>query len=209
MGDFQNGLTFRILAVFSSRFLHRTTLMGCKTDFCLFSGILIFDRKWPFCKGYSLCMMADFKSSLISRIIGVFFGRLFAQNYSNGLQNWFLHVFGNFNVWAKLTILHDCRFSKWSHFWNIWCFFRAVVCTELLCGCRIDFCMFLRILIFKPNWQFCKGYIAHAKYPKNKVAKNVSTNPFKLFYAKDGCKKTAKKWDHFENCKKMATIQRL
>ena len=62
--------------------------------------------------------------------------------------------------------------------------------------------MFLRILIFKPNWPFCIGYIAHAKYPKNKVAKNVSTNPFKLFYAKNGCKKKLNKWDHFENCQK-------
>ena len=34
--------------------------------------ILIFDLKWGFCMGYSLCMMADVQNALISRIFGVF-----------------------------------------------------------------------------------------------------------------------------------------
>ena len=41
-------------------------------DFDMFFGILIFDPKWGFCKGYSLCMMADFQNALISRIFSVF-----------------------------------------------------------------------------------------------------------------------------------------
>ena len=41
-------------------------------DFDKFFGILIFDPKWGFCKGYSLCIMADFKNGPISRIFGVF-----------------------------------------------------------------------------------------------------------------------------------------
>ena len=41
-------------------------------DFDMFFGILIFDPKWGFCMGYSLCMMADFQNGLISRIFGVF-----------------------------------------------------------------------------------------------------------------------------------------
>ena len=41
-------------------------------DFDMFFGILIFDPKWGICKGYSLCMMADFQNGLISRIFGVF-----------------------------------------------------------------------------------------------------------------------------------------
>ena len=29
--------------------------------------------------------------------------------------------------------------AKWSHFWNIWCFFERFLCRELLqCGCTID-----------------------------------------------------------------------
>ena len=39
-------------------------------DFEMFFGILIFTRKWGFCMGYSLCMMADFENALISRIFG-------------------------------------------------------------------------------------------------------------------------------------------
>ena len=38
-------------------------------DFDMSFGILIFDPKWGFCKGYSLCMMADFQNGLISRIL--------------------------------------------------------------------------------------------------------------------------------------------
>ena len=41
-------------------------------DFDMFFGILIFDPKWGFFKGYSLCTMADFQNGLISRIFGVF-----------------------------------------------------------------------------------------------------------------------------------------
>ena len=41
-------------------------------DFDMFFGILIFEPKWGFCMGYSLCMMADFQNALISRIFGVF-----------------------------------------------------------------------------------------------------------------------------------------
>ena len=53
--------------------------------------------------------------------------------------------------------------------------------------------------------------IAHAKYSiwvKKynclKYSENVSTNTFKLFYAKNGSKKHIifEKWEHFENCQK-------
>ena len=43
-GNFQNGLIFRILVVFSSLFLHRTTAMFCTNGFSMFSSILNF---WP------------------------------------------------------------------------------------------------------------------------------------------------------------------
>ena len=38
----------------------------------MFIEILIFDAKWGFCMGCSLCMMADFQNALISRIFGLF-----------------------------------------------------------------------------------------------------------------------------------------
>ena len=46
--------------------------MICRMDFDMFFGILIFDPKLGFWKGYSLCMMADFQSVLISQIFSVF-----------------------------------------------------------------------------------------------------------------------------------------
>ena len=61
--------------------------------------------------------------------------------------------------------------------------------------------------------------IAHAKYSVwvkkyncLRYPKNVSTNTFKLFYAKNGSKKTAnikKKKKAFKKWPKMATMQRL
>ena len=41
-------------------------------DFDMFFGILNFEPKWGFCKGYSLWMMANFENALISGIFGVF-----------------------------------------------------------------------------------------------------------------------------------------
>ena len=40
-------------------------------DFEMFFGILIFEPKWGFFMGYSLCMVADFENPLISWIFGV------------------------------------------------------------------------------------------------------------------------------------------
>ena len=72
-GNFQNGLIFQILPVFSSGFLHRTTRL-----FIIFLAFLIFDPKWGFCKGYSLCLVAifgNFQNGLIFRILAVFSNR--------------------------------------------------------------------------------------------------------------------------------------
>ena len=41
-------------------------------DFDKLFGILIFEWKWGFCMGYSLCMMAYFENALISGIFDVF-----------------------------------------------------------------------------------------------------------------------------------------
>ena len=72
MGDFENGLISRIFSVFWSGFLHKQLEMISRMNFDMFFGILIFDPKWGFCKGYSLCMMRDFENGLISRIF-IFF----------------------------------------------------------------------------------------------------------------------------------------
>ena len=132
MAEFQNGLISSKFGVCSSGFLHRTPLMGlqnCRIDFCMMFGILIFDPNRRICIGYSLSKMADFQIGLISGIFGVFSSGFLHRTPLMGLQNRFLHVFWNFKVRPKPTILHGLqplqngRFSKWSHFWNIWCFF--------------------------------------------------------------------------------------
>ena len=63
--------------------------MICRMDFDMFLEILIFDPKWGFCKGYSLCMMADFQNGLISRIFGVFSSGFLHRTTLNDLQNGF------------------------------------------------------------------------------------------------------------------------
>ena len=56
-----------------------------RMDFDMFFGIFIFDPKSGFCKGYSLCMMADFQSALISRIFSVFSRGLLHRTTVNDL----------------------------------------------------------------------------------------------------------------------------
>ena len=46
--------------------------MICRMDFDMCFPILIFDPKSGFSTGYSLCAMADFQNSFISRIFGFF-----------------------------------------------------------------------------------------------------------------------------------------
>ena len=60
-----------------------------RMDFDMLFGILIFDPKSGFCMGYSLCMMADFQSVLISRIFRVFWSGFCVGNQmiSSGIWN--------------------------------------------------------------------------------------------------------------------------
>ena len=72
MADFQNGVISRIFNVFWSGFCTEQVEMICRMDFDIFFGILIFDPNSRFCMGYSLSMMADFQTGLISWIFRVF-----------------------------------------------------------------------------------------------------------------------------------------
>ena len=104
----------------------------CRMDFDMFFGILIFDPKWGFCNGYSLCMLGDFQNDLISRIFSVFWSGFLPRTTRNDLKNGFWHVFRNINFWPKVSVLqrlhplHDGRFSKWSYFLEYLVFFEAV-----------------------------------------------------------------------------------
>ena len=65
-------------------------------DFDMFFGILIFDPKWGFCKGYSLCMMADFQNGLISRILIVFSSGFLHRTNSKWFVEWIFTSFLEF-----------------------------------------------------------------------------------------------------------------
>ena len=85
MADFQSGLISWVFGLFSSGFLHRTTVNDCRIDFDMFFEMLIFDPKWGFCMAYSPCIMAYFQNCLISRIFGGFFSGIFHRATVNDL----------------------------------------------------------------------------------------------------------------------------
>ena len=54
-------------------------------NFDMFYRVLIFDPKWGFCMGSSLCMMAEFQNGLISPIFGVFSSSLLHRTIVNDM----------------------------------------------------------------------------------------------------------------------------
>ena len=73
-GHFENAVIFRILGVFCSGFFPTTTC-GRTIVFRTFLAFLIVDTNWPFCMGYSPCIVANFghfQNAVIFRILGVF-----------------------------------------------------------------------------------------------------------------------------------------
>ena len=117
-------------AVFCTELLEIT----CRMDFDMFFGILIFDPKWRFCKGYRLCMMADFQNGLNSNLTQ-------SDDFAKAI---------GFAWWPIFKMVSFLEYLV---------FFGAVFCTELLeITCRMDFDMCFGILIFDPKWRFCKGY---------------------------------------------------
>ena len=134
MIDFQNRLIFRIFGVFSSGFLHRTTLMWLKNRFSHVFLISIFDVKWAFCQGYSLCTMADFQNRVISWIFGVFWSGFLHRTTLMWLKNRFSHVFLKFNFWPKTDdFAKAIAFARWP-------IFKIVSCLEYLVFYQVAFC---------------------------------------------------------------------
>ena len=62
----------------------------------MFLAFLIFDPNWPFCKGYSLCIVAifaNFQNGLISQILAAFWSRFLHKTTVMCLYSCFSHVF--------------------------------------------------------------------------------------------------------------------
>ena len=106
-GRFSKSSHFSIIWCFWSGFLHRTTVNDLWNGFWHVFGILIFEPKWGFCMGYSLCMHdGQFSKSSHFSIIWCFWSGFLHRTTVNDLWNGFWHVFWNFNFWAKVGILH-------------------------------------------------------------------------------------------------------
>ena len=71
----------------------------CRVFFSMFLRILNFDPKCQFCKGYSLCIVANFgrdEKVAIFRILGVFESRFLTQNSLKTIVECFLACFWEF-----------------------------------------------------------------------------------------------------------------
>ena len=113
------------------------------------------DQFWPFSK---TCHFSN---------IRCFLKPFFAQNNSNVLLESFFHMFFRILIfdpnWAfcKAIAMHCDQFwpfSKTCHFSNIRCFLEPFFAQNNSNVLVESFFMFFRILIFDPNWAFCKGY---------------------------------------------------
>ena len=135
MADFQNGLFSRIFGVLSKRFFAHKEIYNVlvRIDFSqLFLAILIFDFETDhLTKSIAFARWPIFKIVSFPRIIGVFLQRIFAQNNSNVLVESFLACFWptlifdpNWPFCKVYSLWQDGRFSKSSHFSNIWCCFQ-------------------------------------------------------------------------------------
>ena len=121
--NFQNGLIFPILALFLSRFLHRTTAMCCRNVFSMCCSILIFWANLTILQSLEPLLCGHFwqfsKWSHFSNI-SFFGGRFLHRTTAICCRNIFSIVLGIFNFWAKGTILQ----SQWAllggHFWQFY-----------------------------------------------------------------------------------------
>ena len=134
--------------------------------------ILIFDPNWPFCQGYSVCMIADFQNCLMSGIIGVFSIGFLHRTTLMWLKNRSSHVFLNLNFWRKLTILprHDDRFLNSSHLWNIWCFLQRLFAQNNSNVIKESFFAWFSEFLFLTQTDNFPEAIAFARWPIFKIA---------------------------------------
>ena len=73
------------LVFFEAVFFTEQLEMICRMDLDMYIGILNFDLKLGFLKGYSLCIMGDFQNGLITRIFIVVCYGFLRRTTGNGL----------------------------------------------------------------------------------------------------------------------------
>ena len=159
-GHFQNALIFRILAVFWSRFLHRTTAMCCRNVFSMFLCIFNFWPKVTILPSLYPLPCGHFQNALISRILAVF-GAIFWIEQLQCVVETFLACFYAFLIfdpkWRFCQVYSLCLVAIFGHFQNALIFrilavfwSRFLHRTTAMC-CRNVFSMFLCIFNFWPK----------------------------------------------------------
>ena len=123
-------------------FAHNTLKTLLENFFRMFKKILNLDPKWQFCKGYSLCIVANFGHDgkvATFRILGSFESRFFAQNSFKTLLECFFSMFWRilnfdpnwifciaFPLWPTLALMEKLPLFEY------YVFCRAVFCTQQL-----------------------------------------------------------------------------
>ena len=119
-GHFQNALTFRILAFFSSCFLHTTTLMCfLETFLACFSQFYFLTQTEYFAWDIAFALwplLAIFKMLPIFPLLAVFFRALFALKNFNLFVETFFACFRQFFLGPKLSILYGFYPLNCGHF---------------------------------------------------------------------------------------------
>ena len=138
-GNFKHPLIFRILVPFWSPFCIEQLQCVVKTFLSCFFAFLIFDPKWGFYKGFSLCLVpifGNFQNALNFRILAVFGSHFLHRTPAMSCSNVFSMFFCIFNFWPKVRILqgllhflggHSWQFSKCSYFSNLSCFWEPFI----------------------------------------------------------------------------------
>ena len=116
---------FSNIRCFLKRFLaHNNSNVVVESFFAPFWHFYFFNPNWPFCMGYSPCILANFghfQNALIFRILGVFCSGFLHTTTLKWSYNHFSHLFGIFNFWPKLTICmgySPCILANFGHFQN-------------------------------------------------------------------------------------------
>ena len=111
-GHFQNALIFPVLAVFWSRFLHRTTAMCCRNVFSMFLCIFNFWPKVTILQSLQPLLTVPIFGHYIKmlsflRILAVFWSRFLHRTTAMCCRNVFSMFLCIFNFWPKVTILQS------------------------------------------------------------------------------------------------------
>ena len=122
---------FRLLGVFGVDFCLEYFCCGSRDVFCMLFNILIFYPNWRFCKGYGLCIIAnflDFGTLVIFWILGVFGVDFCLEDFycaSGDLFRMFLNISIFDSNWRFCKGYSPCDIANFFRFWDT-CYFSTI-----------------------------------------------------------------------------------